>query len=159
MEERGGGVSFTSPAEDSAVLVPFGFEDVAVFVEGDAVWRGDDVVLPACWRHVGGIGFGVGIIDAEFGDHFSLFVPDGDAACDFGDAHQLAVEGGGAWAAHILGDDAEVFAIERGVEDSIVAAVAEEKAFRGEARIDVDLVAVVEFESVLWAAELLFEFS
>lgn len=95
----------------------------------------------------------VGIV-AEEGDGLIGFVDDGDAGFEFGDGDVVTVDGGGAGAAEVLGDDGDEVAIEVHVDETAVFAVADEEERFGAAGVEGDAVAGFEFAvGVAFAAE------
>ncbi len=131
-------MDFFVPAEDAAPFVPFGGDDVAVFVEGDAVGGGGDAFAPGFWFYAVGVDFLGVVVGAEEFDDFTFFIEDADAAGELGDGYEVAVEIDGAGVRYVFGEDADDGAVEVEVDEAVVGAVADEDACW--------LVAVVEGE-------------
>ena len=103
----------------------------------DAVFPvlGGDVVIGAF--------FFVGVV-AEGGYEFIFAVEDGDAACEFSDGDVVAVEGDGAGAAEIFGDDGDEIAVEIEVLEAFIFAIADEEEGLFAAGVEGDAVAGLE---------------
>ncbi len=150
---------FDIPAEDAAPFVPLGGDDVAVFVESNAVWGGGDAFAPCFGFNSVGVEFFRVVVRAEDFDDFAFFIEDADAAGKLGDGDEFTVEIDGARFRDFFRIHTEERAIEVEVDEAIIGAVADEHANGVEAVIEGEFVSGFQIVWFGFACGGGFEFS
>ena len=147
------------PAEDAAPFVPLGGDDVAVFVEGDAVRGCGDAFAPSFGFDVVGVEFFRVVVRAEDFDDFTFFIEDADTTGELGDGNEISVEIYGARFRDFFRVNAEECAIEVEVNEAVVGAIANEDANGVEAVVEGEFMSGFQIVWLGFACGGGFEFS
>lgn len=147
------------PAEDTAPFVPLGGDDVAVFVESDAVRGGGDAFAPSFWIDVVGVEFFRVIVWAQYFDDFAFFIEYGDAAGELGDGDKIAMKINGARFRNFFSIYADECAIEIEMNEAVVGTVANENADRVEPIVEGEFMSGFQIVWLGFACGGGFEFS
>ena len=150
---------FFVPAEYAAPFVPFGGDDVAVFVEGYAVRGGGYAFAPSFGFYVVGVVFFGVFVGAEDFDDFAFFIEDADAAGELCDGYEFTVEIDGAGVRDVFREDTDDSAVEVEVDEAVVCAVADEHASRFVAVVEGEFMSGFEVPRFGFSGGGAFEFS